>query len=188
MEKGRLLHILLIFLINTTLIECWPALKCNNDSKLKFDCHPDKAGNTTKLKNNCLKRGCCFKLSSSKTDEPSCFYPNNFNSYTLQAKSCASASCTFMIERAVPSGWPKDINKIRVDVTFGRDIVRIKFTDPNEKRFEVPLVNHFEATSFKVSQFQVDHISSPFGIKITRRSSGATMYVSLILVNLIYLD
>ena len=100
MEKGALLNVLLIFLISNTLIECLETLTCNNDSRLKFDCHPDNANTDAELQKNCIQRGCCYKPPKSGTDEPSCFYPSNFNSYRMQSKSCTSTGCTFMIERA----------------------------------------------------------------------------------------
>ncbi|CAD5120509.1 DgyrCDS9075 [Dimorphilus gyrociliatus] len=176
MKGGLLLNILLISVINIKSIKCLTALTCNNDNKLKFDCHPDKAESDLALEENCKSRGCCYVPSKGDIDTPSCFFPANFNSYKMQTKSCAASGCRFLIKRAMPSGWPRDINEIRVDLTFGEDIIRIKFTDPKDKRFEVPLVNHFKQKPFSNSQFQFDFVPDPFGIRITRRSTGAVIF------------
>lgn len=95
------------------------------DDLKRFDCHPDRPVSHK----SCLDRGCCFIPSSDlKVDDydlinssylgvPSCFFPLNYKGYKLTKKNIDGNKISAELERVTPSGFPKDVKNIALDVT-----------------------------------------------------------------------
>jgi len=77
-----------------------------------------------------------------------------------------------------PSWFGEDINTARVDVEFQTDSrLRIKFSDPNKARFEVPGAIASPPSRAPNPLYAVEFVTSPvFAIRVTRRSTGAIVF------------
>lgn len=82
-----------------------------------------------------------------------------------------------------PGPYGPDISPLQLEVVLESDtILHFKISDPNSRRWEVPLVVDSEAqrerleTPTKESLFEVSLTKSPFGISVTRRPSGIVVF------------
>ncbi|XP_074657102.1 lysosomal alpha-glucosidase-like [Tubulanus polymorphus] len=104
----------------------------------RIDCHPEYGVTPDK----CLSRGCCW-WGSNTTGTPWCFYPQQEGSgYRLDSLTRPTPySYAAEISRQLPSRWPNDIAKLRIDVYYEtNERLHLKITDPANKRYEVPIV------------------------------------------------
>lgn len=91
----------------------------------RFDCHPDRPIS----QKSCLDRGCCFLpasdlkvddydlINSSYLGVPSCFFPLHYKGYRRKDKKTSGNKISATFERVTPSGFPKDVQKIALEVT-----------------------------------------------------------------------
>ncbi|KAG8183257.1 hypothetical protein JTE90_006453 [Oedothorax gibbosus] len=150
----------------------------------KFDCHPDRPVS----EKECLKRGCCYKPASDltvKEDDlinsrflgvPSCYYSSKYVGYEITSITLTADGIVAHLNRATPSGFPKDIQNVNLEVTLIDDAsLRIKITDANATRFEpdIPLEYSIKKKSKKL--YDVD--LQPDGwLNITRKTTGAIVF------------
>ena len=101
-------------------------------SSLRFDCYPSADVDETK----CKSRGCCWIPATDgdtktgpglRTGMPFCFYPVGYQSYSVQNRTKNRNGSTVLLKRIRGSGYPDDVDLVRVDVTFMRKrTIRVK--------------------------------------------------------------
>ena len=91
----------------------------------RVDCHPDRPI----TQKSCLARGCCYieasdlkvtnddLINSSYFGVPSCFFPPDYKGYKLETNKTDGNTINAEFKRVTPSGFPKDVEKIVLDVT-----------------------------------------------------------------------
>ncbi|OQS00229.1 lysosomal alpha-glucosidase, partial [Thraustotheca clavata] len=123
----------------------------------------------------CEKMGCCFDSSSLE-----CFQPR-FTGYTLEPTSWVESSEGIQARLLLPNNlrgpFGNDIRELQLNVFTFEDQVRVRITDPAFPRYEVPTKLHLPAASTNRS-YDVHMTASPFGIAITRKATGETLFNS----------
>ncbi|KAG8183259.1 hypothetical protein JTE90_006455 [Oedothorax gibbosus] len=107
----------------------------------KFDCHPDRPVS----EKECLKRGCCYKQASDLTvtedglidsrflGVPSCYYSTKYVGYEILNVSSTTGGVKATLSRKIPSGFPRDIQRVNLEVIFIDDAsLRIKVRRKSE--------------------------------------------------------
>ncbi|XP_055950266.1 lysosomal alpha-glucosidase-like [Argiope bruennichi] len=155
----------------------------------KFDCHPDDYASEL----NCLQRGCCYQAKNNNTkfpplNVPYCFYPPNYDGYKLQNIKKDSRHITAELKRSSSSGFPNDILSLYLVITFIDDnVLRIKITDPNAARFEVPIPINDGLKQFTAPNYDVAIDSQTGQLTITRNSSQVVIFKTN-LAQMVYSD
>ena len=94
---------------------------------IRFDCYPSADVDEAK----CKSRGCCWIPGSNvatapgngtgtgvRTGMPFCFYPVGHQSYSVQTRTKTRNGSIIFLKRVRDSGYPDDVDLVRVDVTF----------------------------------------------------------------------
>ncbi|XP_053392914.1 lysosomal alpha-glucosidase-like isoform X2 [Mercenaria mercenaria] len=145
------------------------------------DCWP-QSGVVTQHK--CEQKGCCWNPfygnSPMLGGVPFCFYPSDYQGYTVTSVQKSDTGMKVMLRLQQPSGWPNDVQNVALDVTFDTaQRLSFKFFDPNNARYEVPVkvsrsTNHVTAAN---TEYNVDIPSQGrFYITVTRKSSGQVLF------------
>ncbi|GBM06465.1 Sucrase-isomaltase, intestinal [Araneus ventricosus] len=118
--------------------------------KERFDCYPDDPSVT---RSSCEARGCCYLEKSNLVEEidrnlttfyekmPSCVYPKNYG-YVSEGKTTPIFNGFVLPLQRVPapSRYGDDIQVVHMKVEMQTKYrLRIKFYDPENYRFEVPV-------------------------------------------------
>ncbi|KAL8620862.1 hypothetical protein ACOMHN_047033 [Nucella lapillus] len=85
---------------------------------------------------------------------------------------------TAKLTRKTASPYPNDVLELQIDVIYqSENEVRFRIFDPNNKRYEVPMDLNTGSTPItpEKADYKVTLQSSPFGIQITRKSTGAIL-------------
>lgn len=167
---------------------------CSNIEPFKrIDCHPDGSPDESSCKN----RGCCWSPLNDPHDPnepgiPFCFYAENFVNYEIKHKAVsASRIYLWLTRRQVSNGFPKNIENLLVDVSgITNDTIRVKITDPKNKRFQVvdPQLNVDlikATTKSKKILYNVDVVDSTL---VFKRTDGNRVILKIDLAKLIYAD
>ncbi|ODN01640.1 Lysosomal alpha-glucosidase [Orchesella cincta] len=118
-------------------------------SDLKFDCHPEADA----VENVCIKRGCCWNPVGPKNGIPWCYYPYGFSYFAFNNFTSTKLGLQGTAVSVRLSVRPKDVKNLNIQVIYEtEDIVRIKITDAQSPRFEVPLDY---ATAEKKSEIKI---------------------------------
>ncbi|XP_078521078.1 lysosomal alpha-glucosidase-like [Lissotriton helveticus] len=141
----------------------------------RFDCYPER--DVVVTKELCENRGCCFikgleTQNRSNGGVPWCFYPPDFPSYTLERLNHTDLGLLGILRRKVKSYYPKDIEKLLLEVIFETDTrLHIKLTDASKPRYEVPI--EVPPVTKKASNpiYVVDFSDNPFGVMVWRKGS-----------------
>lgn len=96
----------------------------------RFDCHPEPYA----TEKSCLQRGCCYRSAQNskngsfpRLNVPWCFYPSNYNGYSIENITQDGKRMSANLKRSTPSGFPKDILNLRLVISFIDDCtLRIK--------------------------------------------------------------
>jgi hypothetical protein len=94
----------------------------------RFDCYPKDGVDQSK----CEARGCCWNPPADVEDElriatPFCYYPTGYQSYILSNSTKFKSGKTLFYKRILESGYPGDVDVIRVDVSFHeKERIRVK--------------------------------------------------------------
>ncbi|CAK4085799.1 unnamed protein product [Aphanomyces euteiches] len=126
----------------------------------------------------CAALGCCF-------DGKECFQPS-FPGYNLKESSWVETDYGYTGTLVLPSNvrgpFGNDIRELKIDVTAAAsEQLRVRIFDPAFQRYEVPLkLNLPSNTSGSKSErlYSVSVTSSPFGLAITRKSTGEVLFNS----------
>lgn len=145
----------------------------------RFDCYPER--NVVVTEDMCHARNCCFIQSSrgnvsAQNGVPWCFYTPDYPSYELMSIVDTEMGKVGKLLRNKKTYYPKDIDALQLEVLFEEDHrLRVKITDPTEKRYEVPIdvpVVHKRASN---TSYTVDFIKEPFGLIVKRTQTGAVL-------------
>ncbi|XP_035210738.1 lysosomal alpha-glucosidase-like isoform X2 [Stegodyphus dumicola] len=159
----------------------------------KFDCYPDAPVTETE----CIQRGCCYQPLSQLNKSvshfpplgtPYCFYPVNYNGYIITNVSQDGQRIQVRLQRTSSSGFPNDIKNLLLVITFIDDsTLRVKITDPNNARFEVPIPLYHKVKKLSKPRYEVD-LNSKTGILTIRRKSSGVAVFKTDLSHLVYSD
>ena len=153
--------------------------QCDNiPNAHRFDCFPDSEATEEK----CQARGCCWK----KPDHvgvplglPYCFYPQNYG-YKLASKRDTQLGYLLTLTRQGQAGpYSGDVEKLEVDVRLeDKSRLHFKIYDPANKRYEVPIETPDVQTKSSSLDYDVAFSDFPFGVAVTRKSTGAVVFNS----------
>ena len=109
----------------------------------KFDCYPENGVS----ENKCVKRGCLWQQSDIP-GVPQCYYNDASKfGYSITSQTNTDLGEKIQLKQVDPNStfpYPNPIVDPIVEIEQHTDsIIRIKFSDPNNKRFEVPVGNLF---------------------------------------------
>lgn len=140
----------------------------------RIDCHPEPYASSDR----CLSRGCCW---SAVANGPYCYYPSDFESYKVVDGSFSKTGYIGMLEKKSPGFREKEILKLQVNVTYdSQKRLRVRITDPNAQRYEVPELLMHGSDSRVVNEEDSNDYSlyindDPFYMKVFRKSTGRLM-------------
>lgn len=161
----------------------------------RIDCNPDPPIS----REQCEKRGCCwnpltrdrsfrnFALFRDKAlpplDVPYCYFSANYAGYLI----VKNTTDRIYLKRLDPSGFVGDIDQVRIDVQeLSSEIVRIKFTDLENERFEVPIPTlNFPSKTFAPKLYSV--LIENNNLIVRRVENGQNIF-SVNLAILVYSD
>ncbi|TRY94146.1 hypothetical protein DNTS_001829, partial [Danionella cerebrum] len=148
-------------------------------SQKKFNCYPEDGGDKAK----CEERGCIWEASSF----PQCYYPENHGyiaSNVVESKSGISLDIDRNTAFPRQRSQSKDINKLRVEVTYLTDnSLRWKIFDPENARYEVPVHLNLPDTPHTEEDkrnYKVVVNNEPFGIRVVRKYSLEVLWDSAV--------
>ena len=101
------------------------SLHCSIESSARFDCYPEPGANS----HRCAARGCCWHLRTvseptvskkQRINIPYCFFPTNYNGYTLDETRDTDTGFTARVlrPRSSRSGRPDDVFVLRLEVIY----------------------------------------------------------------------
>uniref|UniRef100_A0A4W3J130 Alpha glucosidase 2 n=1 Tax=Callorhinchus milii TaxID=7868 RepID=A0A4W3J130_CALMI len=142
----------------------------------QFDCYPER--DTVVTRKLCQARGCCFvQVLRRLSGVPWCFYPPTFPTYTLTNLSQTPLGETGVLTRSQKSYYPNDVLNLQLDVTFETNTrLHIKIRDSRSHRYEVPIEVPPPAHRAPAPTYTVQYSPKPFGLIVTRKSTGAVLY------------
>ncbi|XP_035693837.1 sucrase-isomaltase, intestinal-like [Branchiostoma floridae] len=147
------------------------------DERERVDCHPE--GKATR--DRCEARGCCWSPPAAQ-GPPSCFYPTN-HGYELDgevAKTATGYRARLRRLKSPPTPYSDDVGTLEVLVEMQEEHrLHVKILDPSSARYEVPeaalrVPRPGEAVDNPL--YDVTFTHRPFSIKVTRKSTGATIF------------
>ncbi|KAI1292489.1 Lysosomal alpha-glucosidase [Halotydeus destructor] len=191
MSPLRFPFVLIFVIFCVTKLNGYPtkdscSLIVDND---KFDCHPDD----NVSEKSCLSRGCCWKPGPPGQPQPTVpwchFAANSSHGYKEVYRSHAAGQLTILLGRRGPSGFPRDVDQVLVQVTnIDQDKVRIRMTDVSRKRFEVSLPPLNLSPKFEQEEPKYEiHLDKNSRLKVVRKTTG-TAILDIDLTTLIYSD
>ncbi|XP_066934983.1 lysosomal alpha-glucosidase-like [Clytia hemisphaerica] len=158
-----------------------PLDTCDVDDVHRFDCFPDEGASESK----CQERGCCWVPASQNKDQygvplnvPYCFYGRGSFSYN----KCGGADTDtgFYVDLCMKgkgSPYGDSIAKIRAEFSMETQTrLRVKIYDPANQRYEVPIPVPKVTTKASSTDYDVTVVESPFGFKVTRKSTGTVIF------------
>ncbi|GBL98291.1 Lysosomal alpha-glucosidase [Araneus ventricosus] len=169
-----------------TKIDSIPEVCSEISNAHKFDCHPDK----NVSEKSCLQRGCCYQTlnKSLSLHIPYCFYPSNYDGYSISNLTFDERHIKADLKRTSPSGFPNDVLNLRLLISLINDYtVRIKITDANSVRFEVPIPINEGLKSLEKPYYDVAVDPETSQLTITRKASKTIIFKTK-LSQLVYSD
>ncbi|XP_019619834.1 PREDICTED: sucrase-isomaltase, intestinal-like [Branchiostoma belcheri] len=156
-----------------------PSPECpSGDERERVDCYPEGGASLSR----CEARGCCWDQPATQ-GPPSCFYPTNHGyelSGGLQRTPLGYMASLHRLN--TPSAYGNDREIIEVEVEIQQDYrLHLKLSDPKHPGYEVPeaaVKRPLATTLAEHPLFNLTFTSKPFSIKVTRKSTGATIFDS----------
>ncbi|XP_012576239.1 PREDICTED: maltase-glucoamylase, intestinal [Condylura cristata] len=140
----------------------------------KIDCYPDEHGAS---QSSCVSRGCVWK-ESSVAGVPFCYFVNELYSVrNIQYDSHGASAVLSLKPSSNAYAFPSTpVSPLHLKVTFHKDhMLQFKIYDPNNKRYEVPVPLNLPTVPSSTTESRLYDVlitEDPFGIKISRRSTG----------------
>lgn len=142
---------------------------------------------------DCTNRGCCWRPPSAnikrekirsgvKLDVPYCYYPTSFPSYEIVSGGAGGNGYIYSLQKNESGFRPNEILKLEASIILDTDKrLRVQIVDPNNERYQVPILNNRDRTrnkaSVKDADYQISISRNPFSIKVYRKSTGRLMLV-----------
>lgn len=166
----------------------------------RIDCNPDPPIS----KDICVSRGCCWIPGnegqafnqSSKTlppvNVPYCFFGSDYRGYAFSEVKNMSVHGDMVayLHRLRPSGFLKDVQNVKLQVDeLSSSVLRIKMTDSDALRYEVPLpkLNLPKYMAGTDKQYHVQLVSNDSTLVVYRTKTGTALF-QVNLTKLIYSD
>ncbi|KAL4238020.1 hypothetical protein ACF0H5_002731 [Mactra antiquata] len=171
---------------NTFAPQCTPI----TDNQ-RIDCWPESGGVS---EHKCVQRGCCWKIAEQSSPGlsgvPWCYYPTNFQGYTVVNVQTQPNGMKVQLQTTQPSWWPNEVQQVTLDIEYDTaNRLHFKFYDPNNARYEVPLNLNKTTQHASVNEYMVEVPSSgQFYIKVTRRSTGKILFSTQDAAPLVFTD
>ena len=176
----------------------------------RIDCNPDLPIS----REICLARGCCWlptgqhdkkapkNISSSSSTKafpplnvPYCFFGLEYRGYQLEKDIYSSKHLSvnkkiINLKRVRPSGFGRDVKNVKIEINeLSSTVLRIKITDSDATRYEVPLpilnLPKTDANAPKIYQVEIYHSNSSL---VVYRVNSMTPIFQVNLTRLIYSD
>ena len=148
-----------------------------NDSK-KTDC-----GFMGVTEDQCLTKGCCWYPLSEGSSTPWCYASEGVGGYTLsnfKETILGYEGSLSLSSQSSITAYGDDIKELKLSVIFETDSVfRIKITDAENARFEVPssIVNRKTAIKKAATQkYTFKYTESPFSFQVLRKEDDAVLF------------
>lgn len=177
-------------MLNTSLLICWTVLVClfsinaqECSQPLKegrFNCYPEDNPNQDK----CRARGCCWNAAYQPSnlsnyqalDVPPCYYPSNFTSYKIMSNEPTDIGQEIQLYKPRGTYLPNDIFNLTVEIIYEtQQRLRIRIRDSYYRRYQVPLQVPKVSKKADPTDYDVELISEPFAIIVTRKSTNETL-------------
>ena len=154
--------------------------KCDQiANEQRFDCYPDYNAS----QNECIKRGCCWRAPTNATSNinvPYCYFPSDFPNYQVTAFSKQNDGFIYNLTKAKATFRPNEILNLQLKITFEtKSSLRVQIYDPNDQRYEVPLINvnkPYQQLKTNLNDDEMDYqiyvTVLPFSLQIFRKSTG----------------
>ena len=120
-------------------------------------------------------------LNNIQIAEPWCHYPSDFPTYRVVNGEYIPNGYIGSLEKSQSTFRPNEILKLHINVTFDtRQRLRVKITDPNVDRFEVPVILRQGKKSKKFNEddthdYEFFVNKDPFYMKVYRKSTKKLM-------------
>ncbi|OPJ74287.1 hypothetical protein AV530_004146 [Patagioenas fasciata monilis] len=141
----------------------------------RIDCIPDEIA----TKAVCTRRGCCWSPLSD-TSVPWCFFSSDHGYRVDTGPRDTQQGLEVTLARLPsPSLFGQDVSSVLLSVQFQTQTrLRFTLTDPQKQRFEVPHehVGPFTAPAASALTYAVTIQENPFGLRVTRASSGKVVF------------
>lgn len=179
----RMIKNLRISLQKDFALEFREEMKPLEDEASRIDCLPDITGDENQNKMLCRNRGCIWNRVENKNSVPACFINDTNHGYTFLNESSGYHSKTIHLQwKNKSSVFGGDLRKIRLSIQeLSENIVRLKFDDPSQNRYEVPvpinrnIKSHTPASQKYVIEYS-NSSSSTFYIKVIRKDTKKTIF------------
>jgi len=159
-----------------TLLICVSSQVCNISDDERFDCFPESFAN----EKDCVKRGCCWRASSSNAplDVPYCYYGNGNYGYEVTDKQ--ETATGFMLKLSLKGSggaYGKNIKNLVADFKLETaNRLRVKIYDADNKRYEVPVPTPDVTSKEQNPTYDVTYSNYPFGFAVTRKSTNTVIF------------
>lgn len=156
------------------------AQECGQASSARFNCIPED--NPTQ--DLCTKRNCCWDIHDQPSNltknptltTPLCWYPSNFTSYEIMSNTSTNYGLEIQLYTPGKTYLKDEITNLTVQIFFETQRrIRVKILDSYYRRYEVPLSVPIITQKADPTDYEVDFVSKPFGITVTRKSTNQTL-------------
>ncbi|KAI3380902.1 hypothetical protein SNEBB_002421 [Seison nebaliae] len=172
-------EIFFLFSFLLTLIHSY-----TDDEAHRIDCVPEALalGDSSQTRKYCTERGCKWKPSDDHR-VPWCYYGEDEtdvqDQYVLNNKQ--DDEVDYVLSNTMHK-WPRPVEKVNVKFTYYKDILRAKFTDKKQERYEVPIeLFPHEQPSTNGQSYTVETSKTGgnhFLLKVARSTSGDVIFDS----------
>jgi hypothetical protein len=180
----KLVLIFLLFACDSSFnqVTCFQCDQFMNEERI--DCHPEPNASAEK----CVAKGCCWRQPITESENstlklngiPFCHYPKDYPSYRVVAGGFVQNGFFCSIEKENVTFRQNEILKLNVHIIFeSKSRLHVKITDPNNERYEVPVILNKKDKINMFTQddndYQIFVNENPFSLKVFRKSTGKLM-------------
>lgn len=130
----------------------------------------------------CEAKGCCWSPAGQNSATPWCFYAGQSSGYSVSGvtETATGLKATLNLIGEGSSAYGPDLKQLSLEVVYeNEDVIRVKITDANNARWEVPesVVQRTHATAKPASSnLKFSYTESPFSFEVTRVSDGKSLF------------
>ncbi|GAB6019833.1 hypothetical protein CHUAL_001373 [Chamberlinius hualienensis] len=148
----------------------------NANGQHLIDCYPESGSSQT----GCEARGCAW-VPQANPNAPACSFPDGYGYEISGSETPTTLGYQLSLQRksGQASLYGSDIDTIRLNVEYWSSrILRIKFDDPNNQRYEVPIpLSGQPSIPPSSTDYVVAYTTTPqFGIYVARKSTGTIVF------------